>query len=596
MELLVRRPDTGYIDNNLWVPKNAVNVEGAKRALTFQFSDKREIVLLTLYKEAEHHLIVPREFWQTGDFQFPIVDCRPRRYQRVDIRSNIQLDYTLEHGALVPTGDHVQEEAMARLLKTRGGILQLACGKGKTVVALDYIARRGVPAIIILDTTQLMEQWQSAIERFLDVPGGVGLIQGDVFDWQKPIVLATYHTLAARAATMPEHVRRWFGVAVWDEAHHVAAPMFSRSADLFYGVRLGLTATPDRDDGMHVVYNFHLGPVFYKNLTQDLTPRIYFVWTGTGLNMEDPAVKLACNDVNGEMHIGKVAGHLGRVPARIDKVLDQVRQAVAADRKVIILSKSVDALVNMLTVWNGQRPDLISDIMFPTASEVNELVPPCELSDAQIESLHKQWHILDKSTAGKNPLVVQTDLHKKALIEQALEAHRVFKKCETLWNKLRAHYLKELLAQPSNAGLMIRKVSAKVRAKLLKERQVTFAIAKYGREGLDEPSLNTIIVNEPLSSRNSLQQLMGRVLRKNGTDIERVVVFLEDDIGPFIGMCKILRKHLSEWPADEGGPFEYENIGYSLASILSRRKGPSWKNNTSTTFMNRRTTIRAPGS
>lgn len=587
MKLPVRDPSLGYLEANLWVPKTAVNVEGTKRALTFQFFDQQKVMLLTLYKETADHLLVPREFWDPKDFAFPVLDIRPRHYPHVDIRSRIRLDHRLERGVLVPTGDNVQEDAMRALLRSRGGILQLACGKGKTVVALDYIARRGVPAIIILDTTQLMRQWTEEIELFLDIPGGVGRIQGDIFDWQKPVVLATYHSLAARAPTMPEEVRRWFGTAVWDEAHHVAAPMFSRSADLFYGVRLGLTATPDRDDGMHVVYNFHIGPVLYKNLLQELRPRIYFVWTGLGLDKDDPRVLAAVNDKNGELHLGKVAGFIGGWRPRIDFVLDQVRQAVANDRKVIVLSKSVDSLVNMLAVWNG-RQDLITDVAFPVAQDVGETVPPSPLTDAEIARLQKRLGAVNARIAAKP---APADVQMKAHIEQLLQGHIVFKKCASLWNKKRAGYLKQLLTQPSSGGLMIYKVDPEVRTKMLREKQVTFAISKYGREALNEKALDTIIINEPPSSRNSLQQMMGRVLRQKEGKKEPVVVFLEDDIGPFIGMCKKLRRHLAEWAHDEGGPFEFENIGHTT----NRSKSPSWKSSTSTPYTNQTTTIRVRG-
>lgn len=592
MDLLVRRRDTGYLDSLLWVPKGAINVAGTKNALTFQFFDEQRVTLLQLFKETEHHLLVPREFWAPADFSFPVIDCRPKRYPHVDIKSRVLLDHRVEKGVLVPTGATVQQDALAALMRARGGVLQLACGKGKTVVALHYAAMRGFPTIIILDTTQLMRQWREEIEQHLDVPGGVGLIQGDVFDWKKPIVLATYHSLAARAPFLTEEVRRWFGTAIWDEAHHVAAPTFSRSADLFYGVRLGLTATPDRDDGMHVVYNFHLGPVIYKNLQQDLKPRIYFVWTGLGVDKNDPKVLAAVNDKNGELHIGKVAGFLGGWPQRVDFLINQVKEAVAADRKVIVLSKSVDALVNMLAAWN-QQTTLYSDVPFPTAQDVGETVPPMELSAIEQRKLGKQLGMikgeLQKQGANPNAAALQ---QKKALLEQAFEAHRVYKKCAALWNKKRATYLKDLLAQPSTAGLMIYKVDPDARTKMLREKQVTFAIAKYGREGLNERSLDTIIVNEPLSSRNSLQQLMGRVLRDMEGKKEPVVVFLEDDIGPFIGMCKKLRRHLSEWPLDQGGPMPYENLGHVNTH---KKRNPTW---TSTTFgtTTRTTTVRAPGS
>ena len=559
MKLIVRRPDTGYLDSALWVPKAYINVEGARRALTFQNADAKRVSFFVLYKETEHHLIVPRELWSPSDFEFPIIDCRPQQYPAVAIRSRILLDHRFENGTAVPTGDRIQQDAMHALLQSRGGILQLACGRGKTVVALDFIARRGVPAIIILDTTQLMRQWREEIEQHLELPDGVGLIQGSTFDWKKPVVLATYHSLAARADTLPEEVRRWFGTVVWDEAHHVAAPTFSKSADLFYGMRLGLTATPDREDGMHVVYNLHLGPVLYKNLVQDLRPRVYFVWTGLGLDKDDPKVLAAVNDKNGELHINKVAGFLGHWRPRIDAVIEQVRQATEQGRKVIVLSKSVDSLVNMLAAWNNQTA-LLADIPFPTAADVGEVEEPLELNEQRQQQLLKRLHAANGNLR-KNPKSA-ADLHTKAAAELSLKKYKVYKKCLALWNKKRADYLKDLLARPSTAGLMIYKVDPETRSRLLREKQVTFAISKYGREGLNERSLDTIIVNEPLSSRNSLQQLMGRVLRKKEGKKEPVVVFLEDDIGPFIGMCRKLRQHLTTWPADEGGPFTYENIGH----------------------------------
>lgn len=591
MQLIVRRPDTGYLDANLWVPKSACQVEGVKRALTFQFFDAQKVTLLTLWKETENHLIVPREFWDPKDFAFPVVDLRPKTFTKVDIRSKVQLDHLFENGQLIPSGKTVQRDAMGLLLKSRGGVLQLACGLGKTVVALDYIARRGVPAIIILDTSELMRQWKEEIETHLEIPGGVGLIKGKTRDWKKPLVLATYTSLADWAPTMPEEVRRWFGTAVWDEAHHVAAPKFSRSADLFYGVRLGLTATPDRDDGYHVVYNFHIGPVIYKNLTQDLRPRIIFQYTGLGLDDNDPKVQAAARDKNGELHIGKIAAHLGSWPQRINFVLNHVRMALQHNRKVLFLSKSVDALVNLMAAWNGQS-DLITDIPFPQAQEVGESVPPADAT-TELKKLTTDLHVNIKKIGEANAASAaaaaagdanaaagwatraQHFAQKKANIEYALEAHRVYKKCEKLWNKKRREFLKTLLEQPSDAGLMIFKVKASERAKMLRERRVTFAVAKYGREGLNERSLDTVMVNEPLSSRNALQQLLGRILRMKAGKQGPMAVFFEDDIGPFIGMCKKLRKHLNEWPRDEGGPFDFEIMGRTTG-----RPSPSWKNET----------------
>jgi len=297
MKVLRRVPGRGYLDSSLWIPKNCVNVEGTKQALTFPIFDDKEVRFLTLWRETDYHLIVPREFWDVAEpLPFRLVDCRPISYPQVDIRSRIKLDHILEDGVLVPTGEDVQRKSLDALLGSRGGILQLACGKGKSVISLELIARRKVPALVVVDTTQLLRQWREEIELFLDVPEGVGQIGDGEFDWQKPIVLATYTTLANRAATLPEEVRRWFGLIIWDEAHHVAAPTFSRSADLFFGQRIGLTATPIRADGMHVVYNFHIGKVLYKDLRQELKPTFYFRWTGINIDAGSDLVRSATRD------------------------------------------------------------------------------------------------------------------------------------------------------------------------------------------------------------------------------------------------------------------------------------------------------------
>ena len=142
---------------------------------------------------------------------------------------------------------------------------------------------------------------------------------------------------------------------------------------------------------------------------------------------------------------------------------------------------------------------------------------------------------------------------------------------------------------------MIHRVHPDKRTKMLREKQVTFAISKYGREGLDESSLDTVIINEPISDRNALQQVMGRVLRSKKGKKEAVVVFLEDNIGPLIGMCQKLRRHLSSWPEDEGGPFDYENIGHMA---VTNKRESTWKNNRTprSSTNSTRTFLRAPGS
>ena len=596
MKLIRRDPDLGYIDTMLWLPKKLVNVDGLKKALEFELSDHDAIRVLRLWEEAEHHLIVPRAFLKPSDINLKCVDCRPKTFARAKIISRIKLDHKKTPTGIVPTGKTLQRRAVETLLRSNGGTLQLACGTGKTVVALHLASLMKVPTLIIVDNTHLMEQWQDEIETHLEVPGGVGLIQGQVKDWKKSVVMATYQTLANWADTMPEEVRRWFGLIIWDEGHHVSAPRFSKSAPLFYGYRLALTATPNRQDGMNVICEHHVGGVIFKDVVQDYPPKIQFKWTGFTPDMENPAVAAAICDVNGELHLGKVAGYFGANRERLTQVvLPEVKDLLAKGHKVLVLSYSVDEVINLQTLWTSGdvNAPLYTDIPYPRPEEVGETLQPIELKPSYEKRLIKTVQDIKRNLAmhpNLQPAKRTAFEERLATYEENLAAFAVWKKTEKLYRKRQREFLKNLLTVQSDAGLFTNAVDSKERFKMLRERKVIFAIMKYGREGLDDNKLSAILASQPVSDRGVLQQIMGRPRDKKHSEL----IFLEDNIGPLIGQCQKLRRHLRDWPADEGGPFKYEQIGHPATF---RRRGIPWNQGTDRATMRAQATaMRAPGS
>jgi Type III restriction enzyme, res subunit len=587
MKLMRRDERKGYVSDMLYVPKSLVNVEGVKNALEFELPERNSIRILQLWEESEHHLIVPRAFWNPRDLPIDWVDARPTSFTKTDVRSRVKLDHMLlQDGRVVPTGERSQSEAISALMSRQGGTLQIKCGGGKTVVALHFSALKQVPTIIVVDNTTLLLQWQKEIAKHLNVPGGVGIIQGDKRDWKKSVVMATYQTLANWAATMPEEVRRWFGLAIWDEGHHVSAPTFSKSAPLFYGYRLALTATPTRADGSHVICQHHVGDIIYKDVKQRNPPAIIFKWTGIKLDGADPKVMMAVNDKNGEIHIGKLAGYLGAHRERLyDHVLAEAKAKVASGHKALVLSYSVDEVINLMAMWTANSKDcpLYTDIPYPTAADVDETEPPVELSKSAI---NKAQGTISNLRANMRTTPNMTEKKKQQCREHIerytlmLKRHEVWKKTESLYKKRQRAFLEDLLKKKSTAGLFTAAVDPDVRFKMLKERQVIFAIMKYGREGLDDKDLSAIIVSEPMSDQNILQQVMGRPRGKSNA----VLVFFEDDIGPLIGQCKKLRSHLRNWDTSEGGPFKYELENHPA---VGRRQLTSWTNPP---------TLRTPGS
>lgn len=569
MKVVKRDPNCGYIDRWLWVPKAYMNVEGTKSALTFQFTDnynENKVRILFLWKETDHHLVVPRAFWNVSSVPYEIIDLRPQYYQRTQITSKIKLDHRLVNGQLVPTGRLVQAKSMHALLNNSGGVLQLACGTGKTPTSLDFIARCKVPALVVVPDTQLLEQWRAEIGKHLNVPGGVGLIQADVFDWQHDIVLTTYHTIGARSADLPEVVRRWFGVTIWDEGHHISAPTFAASAEAFYGTRIALTATPERDDGYHIISEYHVGQVIFKDLAQELKTHVLFKWTGLELDETHAAARV--RDKTGEIHLSMLSGYFGHWADRVKVLLNDVLDAVQHGRKVLVLSNSIDEAVNLTALWNAQdwnsgAVPLYTDIPMPTELDVGETVRPFQLDPRALtrtlNAIADTTNKLAQTPAGTHHTKLQEKLRQN---QMALHQHEVHRKIELEYTRRQRQYVKDLLPKITTGGLMIHDVKPPVRKQYIDTLPVVFAIAKYGKEGLDSPALDTVLVSMPFSSRGSLQQLMGRPARVFANKKKPMVVFYEDNIGPLIGMCKKLRTHLNAWPSDEGGPLEFEMIDH----------------------------------
>lgn len=564
MKIIQRQRDKAYLDTWLWIPKEYVNVDGTKRSLTFLIAEAggtaRE---LRLWKETVDHLLVPRALWRTTELPYPVIDCRPQRFAEIDFKSNIKLDHLPGVGGLLPTGNTTQRQALDALTHNPGGILQLACGKGKTVVFLELVTRLRVPTLVIIDNTTLLEQWRGEVNKMLTVPGGVGLIQADVFDWKHGLVLSTYHTIAARADSMTEEVRRWFGLIGWDEGHHISAPTFAKSADLFYGKRVALTATPTRVDGTHVVYEFHVGPVVFKDLSQAIKPRIYFKWTGFEVDASDPTTNI--RDRNQDVHLVKLFAHLGGMRARLNSIVADIEEAKAQNRrKILVLSNSIPSILNIATLLlKGPTASLYSDIPTPQPHEVGESLIPLDLSDVErrrkqrsIDQLHK---VLEDQSL--NPIKQEQYRNKLAELEMLMARCRVFDKIQSELRRRQMAFIRDLQKyMGSDVGVMIGDIKAEERMRYTHNSRVLLAIMKYGKEGLDAPTIDTVLVIDPFSQRNGLQQLLGRVARASADKLEPVVVFYEDSVRPLIAMCQKLKKHLTEWSQEEGGPFTYQLI------------------------------------
>lgn len=316
----VRLPEVAYRDTMLWLPKEGLNVNAVKQAMTLVLDDQN----LTLWKETRDHLIVPREAFEGTSRSSAATVVNPE-FSTVEFKDSI-----------IPRED--QKEAWAALDKAPGGIFNLSCGRGKTVLGLKKIASRKMPAIVIVNQAALMEQWKHEAMQFLGLEEDqIGWIRQSTFDWEKPLVLAMIHTLSKKCLQWPRAFRRFYGTVIYDEVHHLSAPTFAKTAPLFWGARYGLTATPDRVDKTEFAYFSHLGKVFFSDMSQPLTPRIYFQRLPTEVDMKSDEI----TDCYGEFNISKFRKYLATRPDRIDLITKDVADAFEQGRRILVLTHIV---------------------------------------------------------------------------------------------------------------------------------------------------------------------------------------------------------------------------------------------------------------
>ncbi|HEY5585394.1 MAG TPA: DEAD/DEAH box helicase family protein, partial [Ruminiclostridium sp.] len=84
----------------------------------------------------------------------------------------------------------------SEILKHDCGILYASTAFGKTVAALDIIAKRRVSTLIIVNSIELLEQWETKVDVFLDLSGRkTGKLGGGKKKPSRFIDIATIQTL-----------------------------------------------------------------------------------------------------------------------------------------------------------------------------------------------------------------------------------------------------------------------------------------------------------------------------------------------------------------------------------------------------------------
>ncbi|MBN1653894.1 MAG: DEAD/DEAH box helicase [Deltaproteobacteria bacterium] len=221
-----------------------------------------------------------------------------------------------------------QRNAANALVKRVQGCVIMPCGSGKSLVAIAAIAKTKQPAIVLVHTKDLLGQWQDLIYRVLGLKAGIiadGKLQTDI------VTIAMVQTLATMDSADLTAIGNRFGIVVLDEAHHCPATVFRSTLSNFAGkYRFGLTATPERADGLSPLIDLCIGPVVFEIDHARLVasghlviPRVVSIKTGCSLEAAS---------------YSRMVASLIKSPQRNALIVDLARQEVEDGKIVLILS------------------------------------------------------------------------------------------------------------------------------------------------------------------------------------------------------------------------------------------------------------------
>lgn len=300
------------------------------------FREFQEPQVYRIYTESENFIFVPRHYG-TEHYGNPEYLALPE-----GIPISVQCDIEpLSH----------QVDALKKLdqLFDRnkqfgdGGVLSLPCGYGKTFCAIKTACRLGLCTLIIVPTECLMDQWADAIRSFTGPNTRIGFLQRDKIEiHNKDFVIGMIHSVSQREYD----ISGIFGLTILDECHHVSSKTFSQTLlKIRTKFMLGLSATPDRRDGLSYVFYKFLGPLFHKEKRSGsntvVIEKIYLHSTDR---------KYDNIYMSGMKNTAAMTTQLSLLEERNMLLLDVLRNLIGQNRKILFLSSRREHLTTMFNL------------------------------------------------------------------------------------------------------------------------------------------------------------------------------------------------------------------------------------------------------
>jgi superfamily II DNA or RNA helicase len=327
---------------NLLINEKDVHAAPIRAALTFDMN----ATSICLAKQDKGYLVLPRH--SINKQQLTDMGLS----ETIEITSNpMTCSFDMKPEFSIREQQLEAWEATKNLVDTGGigGVLNLACGKGKTFLGLLLSSYTKQKTIIVSPQKAHLDNWKIELEKFFDFGGTIGWIQGKKREWDADIIFATVQTLA-NMVDNNEDIPSNIGLAIYDECHGMSALHFSKAADIFGGIRLGLSATPNRTDRNEGIFLSHIGPIFYSDVTQDLIPTVKIIDTCVFVKEADQKKFI---DKGKNLNLNLVRSWLVKDATRNSIIIENIERCLNEGRTVYVLSHVVEHIEYLASFFPG---------------------------------------------------------------------------------------------------------------------------------------------------------------------------------------------------------------------------------------------------
>lgn len=391
----------------------------------------------SVYLESPKKLYLPR-FYGIEKFGMPNDNKLPDGDTINIIFKGMPRDYQIK--IIDEFFKHINEKLLP------GGLLDIPCGFGKTILALYIISKLKLKTLVIVHKEFLLNQWIEKINEFLP-HAKIGKIQGQIIDIEdKDIVIGMLQSLSMKE--YPEDTFDSFGFMIIDECHHISAEIFVRSLQkIVTKYILGLSATMERKDGLTKVFKMFIGDIIYK-MKRDkdegvLIKAIKFV-------TQDQEFNTIEYDFRGNVKYSTMISKLCTFNNRTEMIISVIENELILNNKqqIIVLGQFKNILTYLYKAIEHRN---IGTVGYYIGGMKEEQLKKSELKQIIIATYSMAAEGLDIKTLTTLILATpKTDIeqavgrilrekHEQPLVIDIVDNHEVFKK---QWDKRKAYYLK----------------------------------------------------------------------------------------------------------------------------------------------------------